>query len=56
MSAINFKINKSHPYLDVSVCVEGVWIEIGLCDEVERENIADALRAAADELMEGIEQ
>jgi hypothetical protein len=50
MSAIAFKIRKNGQYLDVQVCIFGNWTDIGLCDEVESEAIAEALRAAADDL------
>lgn len=55
MSSISFLIKRNDQYLDVRVYVLGVGIEIGLCDEAERESIAEELREAANTLMRGLE-
>ena len=52
---MKFSIRKSSLYLNVKVTEGRTVIDLGLLDDIERRELADQLKQAVDELMEGLD-
>jgi hypothetical protein len=50
MSRITGKVRRNDEYLDVRLIVDGLVLDLGLLDKDERREVAEGLRALADDI------